>query len=64
MIAVSISINAESILARSARNQDVKNSEGETLYVTDAGDEIYHLQSDGAVELAIKMLKTINTDRL
>jgi hypothetical protein len=59
MLSVSISINASPILARSARNQGITNKKGETLYHLDDGSKIWHNKSDGAVKLAIKMLKTI-----
>ena len=60
MITVTISINDRTIFARSARNQGEYNDEGETKYITDAGDVIYHVRESGAIELAVLMLDTIN----
>lgn len=42
MITVSILINGEAIFCRSARNHSEKNENGETKYVTDANDVIWH----------------------
>ena len=61
MITVSISINGDPIFARSARNQSVIEN-GKTKYVTDANDVIWHDRDNGAIELAKKMLDTINVD--
>lgn len=60
MITVSISINGEPLFARSAKRQDTKNENGETLYVTDSGDAIFHDYRKSAIELAKKMLDTID----
>lgn len=62
MITVSIAINGEPIAARSAKNTTIQNDQGQTKYITDAGDVIWHNQSDRAVVLAKKMLDTIQTD--
>lgn len=68
MISVVISINGQPIMARSARNagQAVSFTEGALKdlakycrYVVDDGTEIIHHQDDGAVALAIELLKTI-----
>lgn len=58
MITVSILINAQPIFTRSARNNN-STKNGKTKYVTDAGDIIWHKRDDGAIDLAIAMLKTI-----
>jgi len=59
MITVAILINGEPILARSAINKRRENEKGETEYLTDAGETIYHVRKDGAVKLAHKLLDTI-----
>ena len=65
MITVSILINGQPIFTRSARNQDnEKDEKGETKYITDAGDVIWHKRCDGAVELAKAMLDTIKLENL
>lgn len=55
MISVVISINGNPIMARSAVNK--LTTEG--VYVCDDGTRIEHDPKDGAVELAVKMLRTI-----
>lgn len=65
MITVSILINGQPIFTRSARNQDdEQNENGETKYVTDANDVIWHDRRNGAVELAKAMLNTIQLENL
>jgi len=75
MITVSIFINGNPIFTRSARNlgetwyssidgeeivdHDHASFRGMHLYKLDDGTEIKHLREDGAVKLAIEMLKTI-----
>lgn len=59
MITVSISINGNVIYARTAVN--ISKSDDEiNSYKLDTGRIIKHNQSDGAIVLAKKMLKTIN----
>lgn len=55
MITVSIAINGEPIYARTAVNR----LEEVGKYVLDDGKYLEHDPGDGAVKLAIKMLKTI-----
>jgi len=57
VITVTISINGEAIFTRSAKR--VGNGSVDK-YITDAGDEIKHKYSNGAIKLAKKMLDTIN----
>ena len=59
MITVAILINGQPIMARSAVNQKEENEKGETKYLTDAGDVVWHERGDGAVELCHKLLDTI-----
>jgi hypothetical protein len=46
-------------MARSATNTGRVCKLGKHIYDVDDGSRIYHRQEDGAVALAIKMLKTI-----
>lgn len=55
MITVSILINGKAIYTRTAVNR-LKENKG---YILDTGESIKHNPNDGAVKLAIKMLKTI-----
>jgi len=55
MLTVTISINGEPIYTRSVVNR----LEEKGVYICDDGSEIRHEPRDGAVELAIKALKTI-----
>jgi len=64
MITVSISINGEPIFTRSVKNQSKTNTKNQTLYITDANDKIWHEQSEGAIELAKKMLDTIKLENI
>jgi len=58
MMSVVIFINQTPIMARSCRQ--VKNLGGNLCeYKVDDGTKIVHDRSDGAIELAVKMLKTI-----
>jgi len=62
MITVSISINGSTVFARTAvrRGQlDKKDKERVYTYVLDDGSTIRSRYGKGAVQLAIKMLKTI-----
>lgn len=62
MITVTILVNGQPIFTRSGRNQDEMNSKGETKYILDTDEVIYHERSDGAISLAKQMLDTINED--
>lgn len=57
MITVSIFINGNPIITRSARN--VGTIEEITQYSVDDGSVLFHKRSDGPVVLAKKMLDTV-----
>lgn len=58
MISVAININGHFLVGRSACNTGAK--EGKYVnYKCDDGSVILHNPDDGAVELAVKMLRTI-----
>ena len=57
MISVAIMINGNPIMARSAVNEGGTGAEDK--YVVDDGSVIWHNPDDGAVKLAIEMLKNI-----
>lgn len=59
MITVAILINGQPITARSAVNTGHVLGNGCTVYHVDDGTKIHHRREDGAVKLAMKMLKTI-----
>jgi len=61
MITVAILINGKPIFARSAVNVSKPSLSDVSIhtYKTDTGDIIKHRRTNGAVQLAIKMLKTI-----
>jgi hypothetical protein len=59
MISVMILINGNPIIGRSAVNSGDQISDGSHVYKVDDGSIIHHQRDRGAVELAIKMLKTI-----
>lgn len=63
MITVAILINGNPIAARNAINQGRINANGESEYLTDSGDTVWHDQDDGAVALAHKLLDLIKNDR-
>lgn len=62
MITVAILINGQPIVARNAVNKSKQNKKGETLYLTDSGEKIWHDKNDGAVSLAKKLLDLIRND--
>ncbi len=62
MISVAIMINGNPIMARSAVNQ-TRSHNGKTEYLLDDGTAVYHDPKDGAVKLAIEMLKTIKEQK-
>ena len=67
MITVSILINGKVLFARTASNKTKEYSkkypdvlaEGVNYYKVDDGQDIFHRPDDGAVKLAILMLKLI-----
>jgi hypothetical protein len=59
MITVAILINGNPLMARSAKDTGYKTPDGSKFYLCDTGEKIIHRQDAGAVELAIKMLRTI-----
>ena len=58
MLTVSILINGNPIMARSAVKRG-RLPNGDTRYAVDDGSEIFHRREDGAVALAKKLLDTI-----
>ena len=58
MFTVSIDVNARPVYARSCRNTGRKKGD-RTIYQVDTGEQILHDPADGAVELARKLLNTI-----
>ena len=61
MITVSISINGEPILARTAVNKG-EFSKGYCKYELDSGNSVFHKPEGGAVKLAKLMLDDIKED--
>ena len=59
MITVTIYINETPLYSRSAINKGIGPDGMLTMYCNDDGKILKHKRSDGAVKLAIKMLKTI-----
>lgn len=59
MISVVILINGNPIMARSCVNTEKQTPDGSCIYRSDTGEQIIHNQKDGAVKLAMKMLRTI-----
>ena len=59
MITVNILINGQPIFTRSAENIKVKPDNENSIYQLDTGYFLEHKRKDGAIKLAIKMLKTI-----
>lgn len=58
MIGVYVTINGQVLFARTAVNRIKEHG----AYIGDDGSVIKHNPSDGAVELAIKMLRTVESD--
>lgn len=58
MISVSIFINGNPILTRSAKNLGTKKGE-EFIYLADDGSYVFHNPKDGAIELSKKLLDLI-----
>jgi hypothetical protein len=58
MITVTILINGQPIFTRSAVNKG-EQTDGRHRYIGDDGFELFHHREDGAVPLAIAMLKHI-----
>jgi hypothetical protein len=63
MITVAILINGQPLMARSAVNKSKGRITGACFYEVDDGSTIIHHPYDGAVALAIEMLKTIKGQR-
>lgn len=64
MISVAIMINGNPIMARSAVNIGRKHPEAKgCVYEVDDGTKLTHDPDDGAVKLAIEMLKTIKEQK-
>ena len=63
MLSVAIMINGNPIMARSAVNRNIKFDDGNVEYQCDDGTIIHHNPDDGAVKLAIKLLKTIKEQK-
>ena len=61
MITVAIFINGEPLMARSAVNKGIENDKHK--YAVDDGSIILHNRDDGAVKLAIELLKTIKEQK-
>ena len=59
MLTVVILINGQPLMARSAVNSGCLAQWGNIGYDVDDGTVIYHNPDDGAVALAIELLKTI-----
>lgn len=59
MITVAILINGQPLVAKNAINQKRTNEKGQTAYLTDAGELIWHDRDEGAVVLAHLLLDTI-----
>lgn len=60
MITVHIAINGKPIFTRTAHRRTKRWAKGdENAYLVDTGEMVYHKMDEGAVKLAIKMLKTI-----
>lgn len=62
MITVAILINGRPIVAKNAINQGYENEHGETAYLNNAGEILWHHRKDGAVQLAKQLLDTIRND--
>ena len=58
MFTVSIDVNARPVYTRSCRNTGRKK-DGKTIYALDTGEQVLLDPDDGAVELARKLLDTI-----
>lgn len=62
MITVAILINGNPLVARNAINQKRQNDLGETEYLTDSGETIWHPREAGAVALAHRLLDLIKNE--
>jgi hypothetical protein len=64
VITVSILINGQPIFTRSARNNIERNPKGETKYIADTGEVVWHNRDmrNGAIELSKKLLDLISCD--
>jgi hypothetical protein len=59
MITVAISINGSPIIVRSAVNTMSQDLKGRHMYQVDDGSIVSHMRGDGAVALAIRLLKLV-----
>lgn len=62
MITVAILINGQPIVAKNAINVGKRNKKGETKYICDGGQVIWHKRDAGAVSLAKQLLGCIKND--
>lgn len=58
MITVAILINGQPIFTRTATNESEQNERGETKYLLDTGEVLWHYGEEGAIDLAKAMLET------
>ena len=64
MLTVSILINGQPLFTRSAHRRTSKWAKGKKdAYLVDTGEQVFHDIDDGAVKLAIKLLKTIKEQK-
>jgi len=56
MITVAVYINNQPIILKTARNMNEVNSKGETVYMDESGNVIWHKREDSVVKLCKKML--------
>jgi len=63
MISVTISINGNPLMARSAVRTRDEDINGKLAYNVDDGTIVHHDPDDGAVKLAIQLLKTIKESK-
>ena len=64
MITVSILINGQPLFTRSAHRRTRRWAHGnKDAYLVDTGEQVFHDMDDGAVKLAIKLLKTIREQK-
>ena len=55
----SVQVNGNVVVARSCRRTDRTDEDGRSIYKVDDGSEVAHYREDGAVELAKKLLNTV-----
>jgi hypothetical protein len=59
MLTVAILINGQPVMARSAMNTGKTLGNGCVVYEVDDGSKVHNHPENGAVKLAVKLLKTI-----